>query len=338
MTSRRAARLRAGRPDVAARLPDHGVRPLDRAARPLDRAVRLLDRGVHWMTSSPHATHGVGLARIVLGLGIAGYVAVNLPARHALWGAGARWTTPLGGHALTSGPLLTAACVALLLLAALVTVGWRARWTVPLLLLGWSGLTAVNPLIADQGLNIARILLVYLCFADTSARWSLDARRRGAVRPPPGGAPVRNLLHNAAVVAVGAQVCLIYVLSGLFKLQGEGWRGGSAVYYPLSLPQFRPWPGLADLIAGNGWLVAAVTWGTVALQLAFPLLVQQRHLRRAGIAGALLMHAAIAVVMGLPFFSLFMMAGDCVFLGDAAARGPGQPTWWSQRTGAPRPA
>jgi hypothetical protein len=298
---------------------------------------RLLESGVRWMTLSAHATYGVALMRIAFGLGIGAYVAVNYPARHALWGTGARWTTPLGGHALTSGLALTVGCVALMLVAALVVVGWRARWTVPLLLLGWTGLTAINPLIADQGQNIARILLVYLCFADTSARWSLDARRRTS---PPGRSQVRNLVHNAAVLAVGAQICLVYVLSGLFKLLGAEWRDGSAVYYPLLLPQFRPWPALADLVAGSAWLVPAVTWGTLALQLAFPLLLLQRHLRTAGVAGAIAMHAGIAVVMGLPFFSLFMMAGDCVFLRDATITrwAGGQPTWWSQRTGAPRPA
>ncbi|PUB26992.1 vitamin K-dependent gamma-carboxylase-like protein [Promicromonospora sp. AC04] len=305
--------------------------------------TRLLDVGVRWMIASAHATYGVALMRIVFGLGIGGYVAVNFSARQALWGTGARWTTPLGGHALASGPLLTAGCVALLLVAVLVTVGWRARWTVPLLVLGWTGLTAINPLVADQGDNISRILLVYLCFADTSARWSLDARRRGSgaglpasaltasARPRPARTQVRNLLHNAAVLAVGAQICLAYVLSGLFKLHGTEWREGTAVYYPLMLPQFRPWPPLADLVAGSGWLVAAVTWGTLALQLAFPLLLLQRHLRVAGVAGALAMHAGIAVIMGLPFFSLFMMAGDCVFLRDATiARWRHQPP---ERTG-----
>lgn len=293
----------------------------------------LLDAGVRWMTASARATYGVALLRIVLGLGIGGYVLVNFPARQALWGTGARWTTPLGGHALTSDLLLTVGSVALLVVAGLVAAGWRARWTVPLLLLGWTGLTTVNPLIADQGDNISRILLVYLCFADTSARWSLDARRRagGGVGLGATGAPsrpgrplhgpsrpqLRNLVHNAAVLAVGAQICLAYVLSGLFKLQGAPWREGSAVYYPLMLRQFRPWPPLADLIASNGWFVAAVTWATLALQLVFPLLLLQRHLRVVGVAGALAMHTGIGIVMGLPFFSLFMMAGDCVFVRDA---------------------
>lgn len=291
----------------------------------------LLDDGVRWMTASAHATYGVALMRITFGLGIAAYVAVNFPARYALWGAGARWTTPLGGQALPGDLLLTQACLALLLVAALVALGWRARWTVPLLLVGWTALTAINPLIADQGHNISRILLVYLCFADSSARLSLDARRRRVrkglpeLSPDPaasdllrpGRVQLRTVLHNAAVLAVGAQICLVYVLSGLFKLQGAEWRDGSAVSYPLLLPQFRPWPPLADLVASHGWLVAAVTWGTLALQLTFPLLLLQRHTRMAAVGGALLMHAGIAVVMGLPFFSLFMMAGDCVFLRDA---------------------
>ncbi|MDR7384761.1 HTTM domain-containing protein [Promicromonospora iranensis] len=302
-----------------------------RSGHPL---TALLDAGARWMTASAHATYGVALMRITFGVGIAGYVAVNFPARHALWGAGARWTTPLGGHALTGSPAVTVACVALFVVAVLVTLGWRACWTVPLLLAGWAGLTSINPLIPDQGDNISRILLVYLCFADTSARWSLDARRR---RRRLGH--VRNLAHNAAVLAVGAQICLVYVLSGLFKLHGPEWRDGSAVYYPLLLPQFRPWPALADLVAGTGWLVAAVTWGTLALQLTFPLLLLQRHLRAAAVAGAIMMHAGISVVMGLPFFSLFMMAGDCVFLRDATVarwarrRKPGS----TQRSG-PEPA
>jgi hypothetical protein len=290
----------------------------------------LVDDGVRWMTDSAHATYGVALMRVVFGLGIGGYLAVNFPARHALWGAGARWTTPLDGQTLSCGLLLTLACLALLLVAVLVTLGWRARWTVPLLLVGWTALTTINPLIADQGHNISRILLVYLCLADSSARWSLDARRRGsgpglarddpARNDPAPNDPARtarNLAHNAAVLATGAQICLAYVLSGLFKLQGAEWRDGSAVYYPLLLPQFRPWPAVADLIAGSGWLVAAATWGTLALQLTFPFLLLHRHLRTVAVTGALLMHAAIAVVMGLPFFSLFMIAGDCIFLRDA---------------------
>jgi hypothetical protein len=324
------------------------VSPTSRAPRTL---ITLLDDGVRWLTLSAHATYGVALMRIAFGLGIGGYVAVNFPARHALWGAGALWTTPLGGQPLTGGLALTAGCVTLLLVAALVVVGWRARWTVPLLLLGWSLLTAINPLTIDQGDNISRILLLYLCFADTSARWSLDARRRGSgagvsaaagapssgrgtgtgrADPRSGRTQVCNLLHNAAVLAVGAQICLAYVLSGLFKLQGAEWRAGTAVYYPLQLPQFRPWPALADLVAGHGWIVAAVTWGTLALQLAFPLLLLQRHLRVLGVAGALTMHAGIAVVMGLPFFSLFMMAGDCIFLRTAT-----MPRWTRrQRNGS----
>lgn len=306
------------------------------------RLAAALDAVVRWMTDAPHATRGVALTRVLLGVGTGAYVAVNFAYRHLLWGAGARWAEPVGGFALTSGPALTAGCVALLVVAALVAVGWHARWTVPLLLVGWAGLTSWNPLVADQGLNLARILLVYLCFADSSARWSLDsrrrARRRTAVRPGSG-----TLLHNAAVLAIGAQVCLVYVLSALFKLAGESWRDGTAVAYPLQLPQFRPWPPLADLVVGQGWLVAAATWGTLAVQIAFPLLVLHPRLRVAGLCGVLALHAAIAVVMGLPFFSLFVVAGDCVFLrgasrGRAAARHPAHPTWWSQRTGAPRPA
>src|SRR5690606_1009520 len=72
------------------------------------RLAAALDAAVRWMTDAPHATRGVALTRILLGAGTGAYVAVNLPDRHALWGAGARWAEPVGGFALTSGPALTA--------------------------------------------------------------------------------------------------------------------------------------------------------------------------------------------------------------------------------------
>jgi hypothetical protein len=51
------------------------------------------------------------------------------------------------------------------------------------------------------------------------------------------------------------------------------------------------------------------------------------------------MHAAIAVVMGLPFFSLFMIAGDCIFLRDATfVRRSRAPVRHTLYLGSQRPA
>nr|WP_281359019.1 HTTM domain-containing protein [Isoptericola chiayiensis] len=228
---------------------------------------------------------------------------------------------------------LTLGYLLLVGLAVLLTIGWRSRLVAPVFLVLWVSLLESSPLTGDQSDNIFRILLLYLCFADLGGRWSLDARRRarkaalhGAPRPfGPLGTPTFNaraeqagtLLHNFAVIMAGTQICLIYVASGLYKAQGALWQDGTAIYYPLQLSHYRPWPELADILVANPFMVAVVTYFSVFIQLFFPLMLLQRWTRLIAISGVLSMHVGIAVVMGLPFFSLFIMAGDCLFVRDS---------------------
>ncbi|MGP3687206.1 HTTM domain-containing protein [Streptomyces sp. IBSNAI002] len=123
-----------------------------------------------------------------------------------------------------------------------------------------------------------------------------------------------NLLHNAGMLVIMAEVCLIYATAGWYKVQGSRWQDGTALYYPLGLDYFTPWPGLSALLAGSGTLVMLLSYGTVAVQVAFPFTVFNRRIKNALLAVMMLEHAGIAVLLGLPFFSLAMIAADAVFL------------------------
>ncbi|MGD6744507.1 HTTM domain-containing protein [Streptomyces sp. BH106] len=125
---------------------------------------------------------------------------------------------------------------------------------------------------------------------------------------------VANLLHNAGLLVVMVEACLIYATAGWYKIQGSRWQDGSAVYYPLHLDYFSPWPALGDLLTQFGPMVLLVTYGTVAVQVAFPFTVFNRRLKNVLLVFMMLEHAVIAVVLGLPFFSLAMIAADAVFL------------------------
>jgi hypothetical protein len=57
-----------------------------------------------------------------------------------------------------------------------------------------------------------------------------------------------------------------------------------------------------------------VTYGTVAVQVAFPFTLINRRVKNVLLAAMMTEHAVIAVVLGLPFFSLAMIAADAVFL------------------------
>ncbi|WP_371677670.1 HTTM domain-containing protein [Streptomyces sp. NBC_01276] len=123
-----------------------------------------------------------------------------------------------------------------------------------------------------------------------------------------------NLLHNAGMLVIMAEVCLIYATAGWYKIQGSRWQDGTALYYPLRLDYFAPWPELSDVLAGSGVMVMLVSYGTVAVQVAFPFTLFNRRVKNVLLALMMLEHAGIAVLLGLPFFSLAMIAADAVFL------------------------
>ncbi|MFD9009114.1 HTTM domain-containing protein [Streptomyces sp. NPDC059552] len=140
-----------------------------------------------------------------------------------------------------------------------------------------------------------------------------------------------NLLHNAGMLVIMVEVCLIYATAGWYKIQGSRWQDGTALYYPLGLDYFSPWPALSALVAGSGTLVMLLSYGTVAVQVAFPFTLFNRRIKNVLLALMMLEHAGIAVLLGLPFFSMAMIAADAVFLptgflvwlgARVAARGP----------------
>jgi hypothetical protein len=123
-----------------------------------------------------------------------------------------------------------------------------------------------------------------------------------------------NLTHNAALLVIMAEVCLIYATAGWYKIQGSRWQDGTAVYYPLHLDYFAPWPALAEVLGSSGLVIMLISYGTVIVQVAFPFTLFNRRVKNVLLALMMLEHASIAVVLGLPFFSLAMIAADAVFL------------------------
>ncbi|MGW7050266.1 HTTM domain-containing protein [Streptomyces sp. NPDC054887] len=125
---------------------------------------------------------------------------------------------------------------------------------------------------------------------------------------------VTNVVHNAGLAVIMAEVCLVYATAGWYKVQGSRWQDGTALYYPLHLDYFSPWPGLSGLLASSGVIVMLLTYGTVVVQVAFPFTLFNRRVKNVLLAVMIAEHAAIAVLLGLPFFSLAMIAADAVFL------------------------
>ncbi|MYQ48101.1 HTTM domain-containing protein, partial [Streptomyces sp. SID4985] len=187
------------------------------------------------------------------------------------------------------GPVLWAVSGAALVAVAL-TDGFGATWPVPTLLWAtWAGL----------GL------------------WWAAGRRARSPEPRMLLDVIANVLHNGALVVIMAEACLIYATAGWYKIQGSRWQDGTAVYYPLHLDYFSPWPALAGLMAASGTLMMLAAYGTVMMQVAFPFTLFNRRVKNVLLVLMMAEHAAIAVLLGLPFFSLAMITADAVFLPTA---------------------
>lgn len=314
-------------------------------------------QGERWLFDGRKATYGLSVMRIALGLAILGSLFANLGARHYVWGPGSRWMAPYvavdaWGAPFTSffretdsAGFFTAKYVLLIVIAALFTLGWWTRIIAPVLLIMLTSLMRLAPFATDAGDNLTRICLLFLCFADCASVWSLDARRRrsgdtnddatGTTRAryqPPEW--LGTLLHNAALIAIAAQVFFLYCTSGLSKVQGEMWQEGVGLYYPLRIGQYASWPQLNEIVYSSGFVVTIASYATVFVQVFFPLLLMRRGTRVVALATIFLMHVGIAITMALPWFSLAMLAADAVFIRSSTYRAIGR--WIRGRRPQPR--
>ena len=171
--------------------------------------------------------------------------------------------------------------------------------------------------VSDGGNYFIRIMLIYLIFADLSKHWSVDSWLRRRAGKTKKEIEAVTVLHNLALCLVVAQLCMVYLEAGLYKVQGKLWQNGTAMYYPVSSEAYGVFPWLSDLITTNSWIVALTTYVTVVAQIAFPFMLFHKISRRIALVTILGMHIGIAVVMGLPFFSGIMASADAVLVSSA---------------------
>lgn len=314
------------------------------APRHLYTAIaNLLTTIENWLMDSKKATYGLAVTRMLFGLTALGLLVTNFSTRYYTFGSASLWsgeqvspTSAFGSLWIFSGfralmdndAAFTALYLVVILLAVLLMLGYRTRLVLPIFWVLWVSLIEIQDMVSDQGDNIFRIALFGMMFADSSHRWSMDASRRRRATPEGGflarlwnGAPVLpaslpNLAHNLVIVTLTCQVIFVYVSGALFKAGGASWQNGTAVYAPLHVTRFAPWPELSTLVTVWAPAVAVFTIGSVLVQLVFPGALLFRWTRIPILFAMIGFHFGIAVLMGLPWFSLAMVAIDSIFVRD----------------------
>ena len=90
------------------------------------------------------------------------------------------------------------------------------------------------------------------------------------------------------------------------------------LYFPLQLPDHRPFPWLSDLFTQSGVAVGLATYSVVFIQLFFMPLLLNKITKPIVIVLAIGMHLNTALVMALPWSSFAMIALIAIFISDHA--------------------
>lgn len=262
------------------------------AVAPASRALAAWDR--FWFTPAPTST----LAVLRIGVGVlAALTAVTLWADLDVFYR-ATW---LGDRA-ARGVVAALACGAVLLI-----VGLRTRVVSVVVLLCLLTLASVNPYVFNSGDDLLRYLALFVALAPAGVALSVDSRRRegAAWRFPPR--PVWPLR------LVQLQVTVMYAAAVWHKLQGDRWVDGTAASYPLRIPDMVRFPVPTGIVESPA-MAHLLTWGTLAIEVAIPVLVWNRRTRPWVLGLGVALHLSIDLTLRAGFFSWVVLVAYVAFV------------------------
>ncbi|BAK18149.1 hypothetical protein SSIL_3726 [Solibacillus silvestris StLB046] len=263
---------------------------------------------------------GSSILRIGIGLVILYNYSINYSQRHFLWGSDGISKTPnlneymnFSIYQFIDSTLYFDIIYHLgIILAFLFAVGYKTVYVSILNYIFVFSLQQENGLILDGGSNIMIIVLFYMIFMKTNAYFSLDSQKYKETDK-------QNFylcsIHNMALLAIIAQLSILYLNSALYKVMGETWQNGTAIYNILQVKDFNlPW--LTDLIISSDTLVVISTYVTLLVQLAFPFMLFNKYTKYLMLLILVPMHIGIAFAMGLLTFSFIMIILDSLLITD----------------------
>jgi uncharacterized membrane protein YphA (DoxX/SURF4 family) len=233
-------------------------------------------------------------------------------------------------HHVTKPPWNVVVHVCLILASILFTIGFCTRVTAVVVWLG--AVSYVNRAVSTYfGMDtMMNNILIYLMIGGILGAsggalsvdrllvrwWQRRSGNQAARRSDPCPSYLAQVSGNFVLRLIQINFCIIYMASGLSKLQGASWWNGNAMWGVSANAEFNPlylgpYLGLLTFLCHHRWLwEAAMTGGaifTLGLEISFSYLVWMPKWRWIMIIGAVMMHMGIALQMGLVGFSLSML-------------------------------
>lgn len=202
------------------------------------------------------------------------------------------------------------------LLAAMLLVGFQSRIAVVGCWVMWLSIHYRAPAVNNGGDIMLRTMLFWAMFLPLGARWSVDALWWKRL-------PERTYFVSLGVIAILAQLCIVYWFTGQAK-SNDHWTQGEAMDYVMRFADYGR-PG-RHLMLAIPWVLPLITWGTLALELGGPFMIWfpwfTRYIRIALVVVFVGFHLGIELTMTVGLFSWVSMAAWCLLLPD---------TFWNLR-------
>src|SRR3954452_21310279 len=159
------------------------------------------------------------------------------------------------------------------------------------------------------------MLALYLIVGPCGARYSVDRLwrlRRGNTEVP------ASSTANLAIRLIQVHMCIIYLFSGIGKLQGEPWASGDASWLSFAMYEYQS----LDMtwMAKYPYLLNFMTHATVFWELTYCALVWPALTRPWVLLMAIFVHGGIVLFLGMPTFGLVMLIGNVAFISPKLVR------------------
>lgn len=280
------------------------------------RVVDFLER--YWIETTDAST--VVLIRTFYGLVTFAWAATLVPDHGSIFGEeGLASTIPIGDGQILSlfrwisiDGLALPTILALMVSSVIVVAGVRVRVTVPITaLLVASLVDASTPwaIGAERVLVLVGVLLtLFSALTPTRLQGHHTDQTGSRGRAPQWGIRVLQL-----------QFAIAYASTSAEKALGNDWTDGSAVFHALASDTLQRFT-VPAFILNNGALLASITWLTLAIEAALPVLLLWPRTRRWAVLLAIGLHVGIEVFLQLGFFAPAMTIGILSFVSNADAK------------------
>jgi len=191
----------------------------------------------------------------------------------------------------------------LLLAAVSLTVGFCSRLSALVVFVLITSFHHRNVIVLHSGDSLLRSISFVMIFAQSGAAFSVDRWiriYRGREKPGPlqPKAPWAQRL-------IQIQLALVYIATFRWKIEGEFWIDGTAVYYASRLPECSRFP--IPLLLTYLPLIKLMTWTTLLVEFACGILIWFRDIRYYVLVAGLLLHLGLEWSMNIPLFQWIMM-------------------------------